>query len=133
MRPPSVYTWLFGLSLLPEGHGFAGQVGFADRLPAGLRAEDRLAGMPLWLLSTSDASPEEWKTQSSSTTTNRSMAFSPWPRPFWLDGAVRILSSQQGFMGRCPQFWAERAATTAPASNPLGSDADTEHLAVLHT
>ena len=25
MRPPSVYTWLFGLSLLPEGHGFAGQ------------------------------------------------------------------------------------------------------------
>uniref|UniRef100_A0A803Y4K8 Uncharacterized protein n=1 Tax=Meleagris gallopavo TaxID=9103 RepID=A0A803Y4K8_MELGA len=53
--------------------------------------------MPLLFLSTSDASPEEWKTQSSSTTTNRSMAFSPWPHHFWQDGAVRILSSQQGF------------------------------------
>uniref|UniRef100_A0A8C9FGJ2 MAP6 domain-containing protein 1 n=1 Tax=Pavo cristatus TaxID=9049 RepID=A0A8C9FGJ2_PAVCR len=37
------------------------------------------------------------------------------------------------FMGRCLQSWAECAAMTAPVSNPLGSNADMEHLAVLHT
>lgn len=36
MRLPLVFTWPFGLPLLPEACGFADQVGFADKLPAGL-------------------------------------------------------------------------------------------------